>query len=349
MSLDLYALLLIVLVLIGIRVAPKQQLFSEHGLDREQSVALRGVLCIMIMLDHSALLTQVGMTSIFFKKAAFFVVGLFFALSGYGLTASWQRAGGSIRGFWGRRFKSTLLPYLLLSVVAAIVRLLIGERLTLGQVLFSFVNGKPLVRYSWFVLVLIAFYALFYLAALLARGDKALLAALVGFASILLPFAMRKLGFEEYWYDAVWTFPLGMLWQMTYGRIVEAVRKHPWVYLALSAACAGWFILISMYFYWFSYLGTLLATISVVVFIFLLMLKLRIGNPILHFLGRISLEIYLIHGIVVTVLEVMISPTAQPLLFLAILFPATILLAWLFHKFCHWLFCSGHSRGAETP
>lgn len=331
MNIDLFALGLVVLLLPGIRIAGREELFSENGLDRDQTVALRGILCIMIMLDHSALLTQAGMTAFFFKKAAFFVVGLFFALSGYGLTASWQRAGGSVRGFWGKRVKSTILPYLLLSAAAAVVRLLLGEGLTMKQMLLSFVNGSPLVRYSWFILVMIVFYVLFYLAALLARGDKHLLLALSGFGALLLPFAMRKLGYEEYWFNAVWTFPLGILWKLTYARIVSAFRRHPWIYLGLAAVCAGWFVLIAVYFYWFSYLGMLLATITVSVFIFLLMMKLRIRNPVLLFLGRISLEIYLIHGIIVTVLETLISPTARPLLFLSILFLATILLAWIFH------------------
>ena len=331
MSYDVFALIPVVLILIGIRIAPKRSLYSETSLDRGQSVSLRGLLCIMIMLDHSALLTQTGATGFFFKKAAFFVVGLFFALSGYGLTASWQRDRGSVKGFWRKRWMGTILPYLILSVIAAAVRLLIGEPLTPKQALLSFVNGEPLVRYSWFILVMILFYVLFYLAALLASGDKALLLALVGFGAFVLPFALRKLGFEEYWYDAVWTFPVGMLWFMSYRRISSAFRKHPWIYLGIVSVCAVWFVLISMHFYWFGYLGTLLATVFVSVFVFLLMMKLRIDNPILRFLSRISLEIYLIHGIVVTALERFVSPTAQPLLFLSILFPATLFLAWLFH------------------
>ena len=197
MSIDLFAILLVVLTLIGVRIAGKAKLFSENGLDRDQSVALRGILCIMIMLDHSALLTQAGFSAFFFKKAAFYVVGLFFALSGYGLTASWQQGGGSVRGFWRKRWKGAILPYLLLSVAAAAVRLLLGEKLTLKLALLSFVNGKPLVRYSWFILVMIVLYILFWLSALLARRDRALLLALVGSGALALPFVLRRLGFEE--------------------------------------------------------------------------------------------------------------------------------------------------------
>ena len=331
MSYDIFALIPVVLILVGIRIAPKRSLFSENNLDRGQSVSLRGLLCIMIILDHSALLTQTGATGLFFKKAAFFVVGLFFALSGYGLTASWQRDRGSVKGFWSKRFKTTILPYLLLSVVAAAVRLLIGEQLTLKQALLSFVNGKPLVRYSWFILVMIIFYALFYLAALLSRKDRALLLVLVGFGAFALPFVLRKLGFDEYWYDAVWTFPLGMLWFMAYPRISSIFRRHPWLYLGIASVCAVWFVLISMRFYWFGYLSTLLATVFVTVFIFLLMMKVRIDNLILRFLGRISLEIYLIHGLVVTALINYIAPAEHPELFISILFTASILLSWLFH------------------
>ena len=106
----------------------------------------------------------------------------------------------------------------------------------------------------------------------------------------------------------------------------------------MTGVCAAWTVMIAVYFCWFSYLGMLLATVFVAVFVFLLMMKLRIDNRILRFLGRISLEIYLIHGIVVTVLEKFVLPVEQPFLFLSILFPATILLAWLFHQACGRLF-----------
>lgn len=202
--------------------------------------------------------------------------------------------------------------------------------MSLKQALFSFVNGTPLVRYSWFILVMIVLYVLFYLAALLARGDRALLLTLTGFGTFALPFVLRKLGYEEYWYNAVWTFPTGMLWSMAFQQIVSAFRKHPWIYLGILGFCAGWLVLVAIYYYWFGYLGMLLATVCVTVFLLLLMMKLRLCNPVLSFLGKISLEIYLIHGVVVTILEKFISPIDHAFLFLSVLFPVTILFAWLF-------------------
>ena len=58
---------------------------------------------------------------------------------------------------------------------------------------------------------------------------------------------------------------------------------------------------------------------------------LRIGNPILRFLGTISLEIYLIHGILVTALQHFLPPEAQPYAFMLLLLGGTLALAWLFH------------------
>ena len=63
----------------------------------------------------------------------------------------------------------------------------------------------------------------------------------------------------------------------------------------------------------------------------LLTFKLRIGNLILHFLGKNSLEIYLIHGILVTAMLHFLPPEAQPYVFMSLLLGGTLALAWLFH------------------
>ena len=313
----------------GLRLPAGKQAIHENAPDVGQTTVLRGMLCILILFHHGALLTGSGLSASVLKRIGAYVVGIFYALSGYGLMASSAKNG--LRGFWGKRFRGLILPYLLLSAAAVLIRRLTGEALGFRNILLSFVNGQPLIRYSWFIITILLFYLLFWLAGLLAKKDAALLIALVAFLSFFSVFALQKAGFEEYWYNAAWCFPLGMLWQRRRQALSAVFRRHPWVYLALSGGIALCWIAIAEHFFWFGYLARLCATLAVCVFVLLLQFRLRSENRALRFLGGVSLEVYLIHGLVVTVLLRLFSPEEQPALFLAVLFPVTILLAWLFH------------------
>ena len=326
---DLLLLAFLLLCLSGLRVSTKKHPLQEDVMGRRQTAALRGMLCILILFHHSALLTGSGLSVGGLKRIGAYVVGLFYALSGYGLMASWEKNG--LRGFWGKRFRGTILPYLVLSAAAILIRLVIGETLTVREILLSFVNGKPLIRYSWFILAILLYYVLFWASGLIAKNDEALLIVLSSVGVFFLGFVLKAAGMSEYWYNAGWCFPLGLIWRSRQPFIQGAFARHSGIYLLLAGAVSLWWIVIAEHFFWFDYIARLFSTLSVTVFILLLMLRLRNENPVLRFLGGISMEIYLIHGLIVTVLLCLLSPEDQPTLFLALLFPVTILLAWLFH------------------
>ena len=328
---DVFLLLFLLLCLIGVKLAPRGTLFNGDRLERSHTVALRGLLSILIVLDHSSLLTGCGYSVIVLKRVGPYVVALFYALSSYGMLASYVKNGYSLKGYWKKRMQATIIPYLLFYAAAILIRLLIKEAVSVKEILLSFVNGHPLIPYSWFVLTIVGFYLVFYLSALLAKQDLNLLLALVSFACFIFVFVMKKLGFEDFWFNAAWGIPLGLIWQRFYHSITSAFKRHPWVYLVLTGITALWWIIIAEHFFWFGYLARLCSTLSVAVFVLLLMCKLQIGNPVLRLLGEISLEIYLIHGLLVLILPKLVSPTGQPYLFVGLLLGGTILCAWSFH------------------
>lgn len=329
---DVYLGLFLVICVFGAKIAPRGRAFNQDGLDRGHTTALRGLLSILIVLDHSSLLTGCGYSVIVLKRAGPYVVALFYALSSYGMLASYTERGCSLKGFWKKRLLGTILPYLLLSAAAIIIILLLQKQtLSVKTVLQSFVNGHPLIPYSWFISSIVLFYVAFYLSARLAKQDLGLLTVLVSFGVFAYVFVMKRLGFEDFWFNAVWAIPLGMIWRYKHKSITSAFLKHPWIYLAIFGVTALWWVMIAEHFFWFSYLARLCSTLSVCVFVFLLMYLLQIKNPILCFCGKISLEIYLFHGLLALVLTSLLSPAEQPYLFVGLLLAGSILLSWLFH------------------
>lgn len=328
---DVFLLPFLILSVFGVKIAHKGNLFNENNLDRDHTDALRGFLCILIVLDHCSLLTGSGYSVILLKRVGPYIVAMFYALSAYGLLASYKKNGFSLKGYWKKRLLSTIVPYLIFYSAAIVLQFVFKENLSVKAILLSFVNGHPLVRYSWFIITIIVFYAIFYAAALLARKDIPLLTAIVGFALFFFVFAVNKLDFEDFWFNAAWAFPFGLLWQHVQPKIARAFRRHPWSYLVITGLVALWWIAIAEYFFWFGYLSRLCSTLAMCIFILLLMFKLKIGNPVLGFLGKKSLFIYMSHGLLVTVFSNFISPVEHPYLFVALLVAGSILFAWLFH------------------
>ena len=123
----------------------------------------------------------------------------------------------------------------------------------------------------------------------------------------------------EWWYNTALVFPMGILFGKYEKTVTERAKKGYWLWLAL--AFIGMFGLYklselttnSLWGYygenwgdplkvlhrWGCALNQNLASFSYVCFLFLCMMKIRIGNKALEILGGLTLEIYLIHGLFV--------------------------------------------------
>lgn len=119
----------------------------------------------------------------------------------------------------------------------------------------------------------------------------------------------------EWWYNSVILFPLGLLFAKFEKPLVRFFRKGYWIWLALSFAATVFVFLRSDYLVnnvW-GYYGEWgdrlkvqhrlmcvgvqwLSCILFTLFCWLLLMKLKLGNGVLAWLGKRSLEFYLMHG-----------------------------------------------------
>ena len=70
---DVFLLLFLIVCFMGAKLAPRGQIFNESGLDRNHTTAIRGLLCVLIVLDHSSLLTGLGYSASLLKRAGPYV------------------------------------------------------------------------------------------------------------------------------------------------------------------------------------------------------------------------------------------------------------------------------------
>lgn len=324
----------LVLSVIGIKIAPKNTLWSADGLSMDDSNSLRGMLSVFIVLHHLAILTGAGYSAYFVKRIGHLIVAAFLAMSGYGILYSYRSSGCSVKGFWQKRLFRLIIPYLVISVVYAFVRSALGEEVTVSSFFLSFVNGKTMVKYSWYIIATLVFYAMFWLSAKLIKENIPLLIMTVWLLATVYIFAMMKLDYDEYWYNVVWAFPLGMLWQYAYGHIARALKKHTWAWLLMLLMMFGVFYLSSSYLYVTKLGGLLITGCLFAVFIMAAMFKLSWGkrNPVLGFLGKISLEIYMLHGLFVLIFSKVEWLFERPLALGAAVLVCTVLAAWLVNR-----------------
>lgn len=297
---DVLAVLCLLFVAFGLHYPRKGQWFRADGLGREHTDALKGFAALFIVLGHLSLTLNVGHLLPWLRQVGMFAVTVFFALSGYGLVLSYERAGFTLPHYWRKRLLTVILPYGVFTVLYVIVRLCLGEQVTPASVALSFVNGTPMVKYSWFVETILLYYCAFYAAARLAGKDTSLLCFLMLLFTVGYVLVMKKLGFDSFWYNTALCFVLGMCWACRREAITEALRSHGAVYiLGLCGLFACFFYCTRILWLW-GELGEILVTSAFALAVLALQYVFPArSSRVTRFLGDISFELYLSHGAVI--------------------------------------------------
>lgn len=275
--------------------------YHDDYLSKEHTQSLKGLLALLILLHHLAQATHSGILFHQFERLGGLVVSLFFFFTGYGLQISHMRSPGYRSGFFVRRIPAVLIPYLGAFVVYWTEHALRGKVYTPARLLERALNGFPLVSYSWFVINILCFYAAFGLMMHLVKERHRLIPWLcAGYLLLWIAFC-RTMEFSPYWYSTSHLLLLGIIWAIYEPQLTALLRKRYPLSLAGTAAFFGIFFLLSRLALPELTSG-LLAGLMYLFFaaaVLTLLQKVKLGNPILSRLGKISFEFYLFQGLVI--------------------------------------------------
>jgi membrane-bound acyltransferase YfiQ involved in biofilm formation len=325
-----YVILPIVL-LFGAKVYGKGE-WNDQFLSLEQSKAIQGFLAVCIMFHHVGQKTcaswinpptriQKGLE--FFVPLGFMFVAVFFFFNGYGVYKSFHSKENYLKGFIGRRILPIILALYSTTVIYFVVRLIIGQKMKGNDAILYLTSIKLCNPYTWYVIVLPFFYLFFYLCFKLIKHDGLAVALVTAFVVgyILFGTTIDHNDFwirGEWWYNCVALFPVGVIFAKFEKALVAFFKKTYVVVAPLTVAAV-----LPVYFWSreicnkYGYYGdnwgnpdtVLFRRYSVaaesaicIVFVLALLLigmKVQIGNKFLKFMGGITLEFYLIHGIFV--------------------------------------------------
>lgn len=120
----------------------------------------KGLFAILIVCHHIALsVSNLPIYLIPLKYIGFSVVGYFLFVSGYGLMYGYKNKNDYLNGFIRKKISRILLPYLCIQIVWLLYCICTGK-FVLIEYIQNFCGGGT----NWFVIMIILYYVVWYLA-----------------------------------------------------------------------------------------------------------------------------------------------------------------------------------------
>ncbi len=306
--------------------------WNEEYTSLKQTKMLQGIAALGIALHHMAqktcapwhpsVYTVHGLD--FFVPIGYMLVGLFLFCSGLGLYRSLKSKPDYLKGFFRRRILPIIIAYYLSEFIYTGIRLLMGEKMNLTTILW-YLSGLHMANFNaWYVVVIPFFYLVFWAAFRFCKREGTAIAWVFLFtlaytaAGALIDHQDDWWMRGEWWYNSIILFPLGLLFGKFEKQVTGFFKKGYWFWLLFFFA--GIFLVFRQsewlvngpwgyYGEWGDRLKVQHRLMSAgiqwasafffVVFCFLLMMKVQLGNRVLAWLGGMTLEFYLMHGVFV--------------------------------------------------
>ena len=327
----LFYFLLAALICFGAKYAGRGA-WNEEYTSLKQTKALQGITALGIALHHMAQKTCApwhprtytvhGLDP--FLSIGYMFVGVFLFCSGLGLYRSLKSKPDYLKGFIRRRILPIVIAFYLSEIIYTAIRLAMGERMDFLKILW-YLSGLHMANFNaWYVIVIPFFYLAFWAAFRFCKREGTAICWVFAFT-----LAYTALGASidhqndwwmrgEWWYNSIILFPLGLLFGKFERQVTAFFRKGYFFWLALSFAAV--FLLFwqsewmnehawGYYDFWSNPMKIphrlmsaglqWLAAFAYVAFCFLLMMKVKLGNAALAWLGSVTLSFYLMHGIFV--------------------------------------------------
>lgn len=304
---------------------------AEHTNDsfdpvhRSVSNRYRGFFALVVILHHMAQrVTNSGLLAIYYD-AGYTAVAMFFFYSGYG---TMKKGIAQKERFFRRKLPALLIPYLLTMGIYWIIYALTGDVKSLGGLFAEHFNNASGISFLWYVFAYLFWVLFLGIALRFIKEKKQILYASVSFACWYIAVCIVAMP-QFFWiYDTVILIPCGCAWAYYEDRLLPWIHAHYRPVLIGSAAlfglsCLGHMfrpIMVPSYF---------VSAVSFMVLLNTSTMKHKPNGKALNFLGNISYELYILHGIPVTFLRTVIPNEALWTLSVLLI---GIVSAWLLHE-----------------
>lgn len=340
---DIIIILFFIVVLWGVRPMG----YNPDYIGRESTTAIKGIFAIIIIFNHANQylpppINKLNISGINSYRVIYdavlgflgqLMVVMFLVYSGYGIIESYKKKQSAyLTGFLRKRVLKTLVHFDIAVAVFIILALILGHEYSANDYLWSWTGWTSVGNSNWFIFDIIVLYLLTYVGLLIVERFKydlkAYLWIIFGLSAVFLIVMLKAKSGLAWWYDTILAFPMGMLWSVykdKFERYLSTKRGFTTALGAVTLAFVLFYLLGRHYKEIFSFVASPLFGVLVIV----LTTRVKIGNPVLNWLGINAFSIYILQRISM-ILASEAGINNRPLLFMAIVIPATLLIAAVF-------------------
>jgi len=330
---DIVILLLITLLLY---LLPQ----NKEYLNVKSTSGLRGFLALGIIFHHISPLVKTGEEFSNFSYMGTYIVSIFFFLSAYGLYVQNESRENYLDNFLVKRLSKIIVPFFIISLIYMFYRFVNGQLIDLNFFINLFKQGSTIIYNGWFVDIIILMYIFFYLSFKFFQNK--FLSIILNTIFIICYICLAiKLGYNFWWYNSVLAFAIGLIWAKNQNKIDRFLEKYYFIVIVLVTVLLfvshRYDILLKYLHIEDSYSYALAANLDNIIFtiyfIIVFLKKINFSNVYLNLIGRISFELYMIHGLVISMLaKIFVSSRVNDVLFTLFVLIISLILAWIVNK-----------------
>ena len=290
------------------------------------SILIKGFLSLSVLFGHLSYFFKDSNLLMIFQILGRTSVGIFFFLSSYGLTKQYITKENYHVHFLSKRFAKVLIPYLVLSFIYWLYYAVQGNIYNISEIISLLLVGEPLVSYSWYIIDILVLYFFFYIFMIVSKSNKKLFLLLNTIVALLLAVVLKSLNFGMFWYSSLHMYLIGIVYALYQKKMDDFTYKNRFLLFISSII-----IIILTIINGDSDIHISIIQVAYLILIIFLLQNFNIKNTTLSFLGKISMEIYMVHGLIIKIYRYYISDNSSATDLLAILF-LTIIISLIFNK-----------------
>lgn len=249
-----------------------------------------------------------------FLYLGYLFVAAFFFCSGYGMYKSNKKKTITVKKFLLGRLLTIMIPTVASWLIFLLIRYLKHMKIEFTNPFLG--DGPKLIHpFIWYIPVFICLNIFFFLFFSLIKKD-AIAIPLMLLATVGVAIFLSHFNFGSWWYNSHHLFVIGIIYSKFEDKILSFFKKTYIPSLIISIIIFFATFLWANYF-WdicfainkplyetmnyvaFTYFMQLISALFFVIVTLLVGMKIEIGNPVLHFLGKLTLELYLFQAIFV--------------------------------------------------
>lgn len=275
---------------------------SNLYLDKESTDWIRGLAILIIMIHHAVQQNSNYQFLYPFLVLGYGGVAIFLLLSGYGIGVQYKKRSDYLNGFLKNKILRLYITFCVAYAVMYIGAWVNGSYINQRMLWHNLLTMSVADSATWYIKVQALLYVVFYIIFKNKKINDAKKLKILFGTSLIYIFICLIFDVQKYWYFTVLWFPVGMFLAWNKESIINNIKnKGNFILLCLSGILGG--IVLLRFFkgnMGYPTIMDAIITITFVGLILVLVLKFRFLSKVTKWLGSLSLELYLAHGLLLT-------------------------------------------------